>query len=119
MPSTAKAQSTPKPAPGSPESIRRQVDDIETARTLLKAVKVVEREPTEPKKESAVSRDAEGAIYDVKVWASTAWLLWQETRWSAQLTKEDGLAMSRIDRLIEKVNGAAEELYNEYTGEGR
>jgi hypothetical protein len=111
------ARSTPKPKPDSIESIRHQVDDIKTATDLLKVVQAVENAATEPKESRSI--DIEATIYDVKVWASTAWLLWQETRWSDQLTKEDGLAMSRIDRVIEKVNEAAEGLYNQYTGAGR
>jgi hypothetical protein len=118
MPAAAKTK--PKPAPLSVESIRRQVDDIKTATALLKAVKVVEREPTEPKKASAVSRDTEGAIYDVKAWASIAWLVWNETQWLLAATPDEhSLAIARIDRVIEKVNEAAEELYNQYTGAGR
>ena len=120
----ANARTMPKPAepPSEPpfgevESIRRQVDDLKTATALLKVVQAVEKAAAEPKESRSI--DIEATIYDVKVWASTAWLLWQETRWSAQLTKEDGLAMARIDRLIEKVNEAAEELYKQYTGVGR
>jgi hypothetical protein len=44
----ANAQTTPKPPPGSAESIRRQTAELETATALLNAAKVVEREAAEP-----------------------------------------------------------------------
>jgi hypothetical protein len=111
MPTAARTK--PKPAPGSAESIRQQVDDLKSATAMLKVVQAVENAAAEPKEASAIAKDTciESKIYDVRVWASTARELWAETRWSDQLTGEDHLAMSRIDRLIEKVNDVAEELY--------
>jgi hypothetical protein len=58
MPSTAKAQSTPKSPPaeppskppfGSAESIRQQAAELETATALLKVVQAVEKAASEPK----------------------------------------------------------------------
>jgi len=58
MPSTAKAQSTPKSPPaeppskppfGSAESIRQQAAELETATALLKVVQAVDKAASEPK----------------------------------------------------------------------
>jgi hypothetical protein len=102
-----------EPPFGSAESIRLHTDELKSDIALLKVVQAVEKAAAEPKEASAIAKDTciESKIYDVRVWASTARELWAETRWSDQLTGEDHLAMSRIDRLIEKVNDVAEELY--------
>jgi hypothetical protein len=122
MPTAAKT--TPKPRPGSVESIRHQVDDLKSATAMLKVVQAVEKAAAEPKEARAVGEkpnlDVEGAIYDVKAWASIAWLVWNETQWLLAATPDEhSLAIARIDRVIEKVNEAAEGLYNQYTGAGR
>jgi hypothetical protein len=106
----ANARTTPNapPKPGAaPSALTKATVNLENSVEMLKELRgVADKE--------RVPFAVESAVLDVKIWASTACLLWQETRWSNQLTKEDGLAISRIDRLIERVNGAAEDLCTKY-----
>jgi hypothetical protein len=49
----ADARTTPKPPPGSAESIRLQTAELETATALVRAAKVVDRELAEPNEPDA------------------------------------------------------------------
>jgi hypothetical protein len=135
----ANARSTPKPKPASRESIRRQVEDIEKAKSLLEAVDIrsspdalkdvralVERLEGElrlggPKRadpspaEAAVRDDSdiEEKIHHVRVWASIVWELWNEGSWR----DDEMLGRERIDHVLDQVHDAAEELYRAYHGD--
>jgi hypothetical protein len=72
----------PKAAPeaGVPSALAQATIELENSVEMLKELKGVAEEKQEP---FAV----ESAVLDVKIWASTACLLWQETRWSNQLMR--------------------------------
>jgi hypothetical protein len=124
----ANARPTPKspPEPGSPESIRSQAADLKSVTALLKEARpLIERlegelgldEPNDAQQPAAEDHgDLESAVLDVRTWASIAWELWTETRFNAEMDDDDSLARERIDRVLEQVHEAAEELHRAYYG---
>jgi hypothetical protein len=122
----ANARTTPKPPPpGSRESIRRQVDDIKTARALLKQARgPIERlerdfpEPAEPKGPFAGREygDLEGKVLDVWAWASVAWEMWCEVPLNGATRDQTLLGRERLDRVLEQVQLAANALRRAYYG---
>jgi hypothetical protein len=100
----------PEPKPGWRESMRRQAAEREAAEP--------QDQPTERadvKDCGADYHDLEGAVIDVRTWASVAWTIWCETPLHSR-SAEDRLAFERLDRVLEQVQEAAEELHRTYYG---
>jgi hypothetical protein len=79
----ANARTTPNapPKPGAaPSALTKATVNLENSVEMLKELRgVADKE--------RVPFAVESAVLDVKIWASTACLLWQETRWSNQLMR--------------------------------
>ena len=115
---TTRRASTPKPPPGSAESIRRQVAHLEAATKLLRAAEVVERDPVVPHTPSEANDlrvgnaldallNLEAPIRDVRYMASIANLLITEH----VHRRSDGmfeLSDHEISRLVFATGRAAE-----------
>ena len=86
----AKARPMPKPKPGSPKSIRRQVAELESATALLNAVKVAERDTAEPDEDFADMR-AFGRAY-------ARWLKARAAIRGDEFTEDNAMALFEDER---------------------
>jgi hypothetical protein len=125
----ANARTTPKPKPGSAESVRRKTAELKTATALLKearpVIERVERElGIEPPIKAAKGRPAvelpeiDGDIEDVVILTSLAAALASDIPFLPEMTDKQRLTIRQLDHVIYKACEAAQDLQDKYLGEG-
>ena len=100
----ANARPMPKVAPkgAAPSPLKQATIELENSVEMLNELRGC-----------ADKHAIENGVADVRCWASTAWDLWVKTRWG-ESSDADMLYRERLDRVLMRVNEAAEDLYRKY-----
>lgn len=116
----AGAQVAPKPKPGSIASLKRKRDDlkaaIETAERELDCPDALMAKPDSAERAQREPEDLEDLLREVRIWASVASDLATDLPVPHGSSHDEHLQFTRLIRVIDQVERAAEEVWRVYQG---